>query len=152
MNGPRTSSEVQNLLHLRHRATRTNNLIGAGRRGLVRRYMPPDHPSLKPEVRPVEANGHSMTSSAPSARTTRTCAPPCGTVGISSTSSDTVDRSSLYHLPHREEGLASPGSLSRKKGEEVGHSRALTGRSTSSSEGTERRRTGGSRSSTTDRS
>jgi hypothetical protein len=28
-----------------------------------------------------------------------------------------ADRSSLYHLPHREEGLASPGSLSSKNGE-----------------------------------
>jgi hypothetical protein len=29
---------------------------------------------------------------------------------------DTTDRSSLYHLPHHEEGLASPSSLSNKKG------------------------------------
>jgi hypothetical protein len=114
--------------------------------------MPPDHPSLESEVRPVEANGHWMTSSTPSARTTRICATPYGTVGISSTLSDTADRSSLFHLPHREEGLASPGSLSSKKGEGSGHSRALTGRSTSSLEGTEHRRIGGSRSSMTDRS
>jgi hypothetical protein len=38
-------------------------------------------------------------------------------IGISSTLSGTADRSNLYHLPHREEGLASPGSLSSKKGE-----------------------------------
>jgi hypothetical protein len=79
--------------------------------------MPPDHPSLEPEVCPTEANGHWMTSSTPSAHTTRICATPYGTVGISSTPSDMVDRSSLYHLPHRKEGLACPGSLSNKKGE-----------------------------------
>jgi hypothetical protein len=45
-----------------------------------------------------------------------------------------ADHSSLYHLPHHEEGLASPGSLSNQKGEGVEHSHALTGRSMSSSE------------------
>jgi hypothetical protein len=114
--------------------------------------MPPDHPSLEPKVHPAEANVHWMTSSTPNARTTRTCATPYETVGISSTPSDTTDRSSLYHLPHHEEGLVSPGSLNSKKGEGVGHSCTLTRRSTSSSEDTKRRRTGGSRSSTTDRS
>jgi hypothetical protein len=34
----------------------------------------------------------------------------------SSTPPDTADRSSLYHLPHHEEGLASPDSLNSKKG------------------------------------
>jgi hypothetical protein len=110
--GLRTSSEVRNLHHRHHGATRTSNLTGAGRRGLVSRYMPSDHPSLEPEVRPMEANGHWMTSSTPSARTTRTCATPYGTVGTSSTPSDTADRSSLYHLPHHEKGPASPSSLS----------------------------------------
>jgi hypothetical protein len=114
--------------------------------------MPPDHPSLEPEVRPAEAKGHWMTSSTASARTIRTCSTQCGTVGISSTPSETADRSSLYHLPHREEGLASPDSLNNKKGEGAGHSRALTRRSTSSLNDTERRRIGGSRSSTTDMS
>jgi hypothetical protein len=28
----------------------------------MRRSTPPDHPSLKPEVRPVEVSGHWMTS------------------------------------------------------------------------------------------
>jgi hypothetical protein len=28
-----------------------------------------------------------------------------------------ADRSSLYHLPHPEEGLTSPGNLSNQKGE-----------------------------------
>jgi hypothetical protein len=76
-----------------------------------------DHLSLEPEVRPVETNGHWMTSSTPSARTTRTCATPYGTVGTSSTLLDMADRSSLYHLPRHEKGLASPGSLNSKKGE-----------------------------------
>jgi hypothetical protein len=118
----------------------------------VRRYTSPDHPSPELVVRLAEANGHWMTSSTPNARTTRTCATPYGTAGISSTPSDTTDRSSLYHLPHHEEGLASPDNLSSKKGEGTEHSRALTGRSTSSSEDTKHRRTGGSKSSTSDRS
>jgi hypothetical protein len=150
--GPRTSSEVLNPHHQHHGATRTNNLTGTGRRGLVRRYMSPDHPSLEPEVRPAEVNGHWMTSSTPSARTTRTCAIPYGTVGTSSTLLDTTDRSSLYHLPHHEEGPTSPGSLNSKKGKGAEHCHALTGRSTSSSEDMDRRRIGGSRSSTTGRS
>jgi hypothetical protein len=114
--GPRTSSEERNLHHSCHGAIRTSKLTGAGRRGLVRRYKPPDHPSLEPVVHPVEAYGHWMKSTTHSARTTWTCATPCGTTWISSTPSGTTDRSSLYHLPHREEGLASPGSLSSKKG------------------------------------
>jgi hypothetical protein len=117
----------------------------------MRRYMPPDH-SFEPEVRPMEAKGHWMTSSTPSVRTTRTCATPYETVGTSSTPPDTADRSSLYHLPHREEGPGSPGSLSNQKEEGVEHSHALIGRSTSSLEGTGRRRIEGSRSSMTDRS
>jgi hypothetical protein len=151
-NGPRTSSEVRNLHHLHHGVTRTSNLTSAGRRGLVRRYMPPDHLSLEPEVRPTEANRHWMTSSMPCAHNIRTCATPYGTVGTSSTPSDTANRSSLYHLPHHEEGLASPSSLSSRKGEGVEHSHALTGKSTSSSKDMDRRRIGDDRSSTTDRS
>jgi hypothetical protein len=34
-----------------------------------------------------------------------------------------VDRSNLYHLPHREGGPVSLGNLSNRKGEEVEHSR-----------------------------
>jgi hypothetical protein len=86
------------------------------RRGLVRRFTPPDHPSLVPEGHLVEANGHWTTSSMPSARTTRTCATPYGTAGTSSTPSEMADRSSLYHLPHHEEGLASQGNLDNQKG------------------------------------
>jgi hypothetical protein len=118
----------------------------------MRRYTPPDHPSLEPEGRPMEASGHWMTSSTPSARTTRTCATPYGTAVTSSTPSDMTDRSSLYHLPHHEEGPASPGSLSSQKWEGVEHSHALTGRSTSSSEDTCHRRTEDNRSSMTGRS
>jgi hypothetical protein len=91
----------------------------------VRRSTPPDHPSLVPEGHLVEASGHCTTSSTPSAHTIRTCATPYGTVGISSTSLEMADRSSLYHLPHHEEGLASPGSLSNHKGEGVEHSHTL---------------------------
>jgi hypothetical protein len=114
--------------------------------------MPPDHPSLVPKGHPVEASRHWTTSSMPSARTTRTCTTPYGTAGISSTPSEIADRSSLYHLPHHEEGLASPGSLSNQKGEGVEHSHMLTGRSTSSLEATDHKRTEGNRSSMTGRS
>jgi hypothetical protein len=152
MSGPKTSSEVQNQHHQHHGVTRTSNLTGARIRGLVRWYMLPDHPSLEPKAHPAEANRHWMTSLTPSVRTTSTCATPYGTVETSSTPSDTANRSSLYHLPHHEEGLTSLDSLSNQKGEGVERSHALTGRSTSSSEDTGRRRTEGSRSSTTDRS
>jgi hypothetical protein len=114
--------------------------------------MPLDHSSLMPEWHPVEASRHWTTSSTPSARTTRTCATPCGTAKTSSIPSGMADHSSLYHLPHHEEGLASPDSLSNRKGEGVEHSHALTGRSTSSSEDTGRRRIEDSKSSTTGRS
>jgi hypothetical protein len=63
-----------------------------------------------------------------------------------------ADHSSLYRLPHREESLASPGSLSSRKGEGVELFHALTGRSTTSSEGTKHKKIGGSKSSTIDRS
>jgi hypothetical protein len=94
-----------------------------------------------PEVHPAEASGHWTTSSIPSTRITRICATPCRTVETSSIPSGMADRSNLYHLPHREEGPTSLGGLSNRKGEEVEHSRASTGRSTSSSEDTGRRRT-----------
>jgi hypothetical protein len=87
----------------------------------------------------------------PGARITRTCAIPCRTAETSSIPSGMADRSSLDHLPHHEEGLASPGSLSNRKGEGVEHSRASMERSTSSSEDTGRRRTEGSKSSMDDR-
>jgi hypothetical protein len=110
--GPRTSSEERNLHHRHRSATRTSNTTGVGRRGLVRRSTPSDHPLLVPEGHPVEASGHWTTLSTPSSHTTRTCATPYGIVGTSNTPSEMADRSSLYHLPHHEEGLVSPGSLS----------------------------------------
>jgi hypothetical protein len=151
MNWLRTSSGERSLLHLHCGVTQTNNPTSVGRRGLVKRSTLLDHPYLVPELHPAEANRHWTTSSMPSAHITRICATPCGTAEISSIPSGMVDRSNLYHLPHREEGLASLGGLSNKKGEEVEHSRASTRKSTSSSEDTGRRRTKGNRSSTTDR-
>jgi hypothetical protein len=109
-------------------------------------------PSLEPEGHPAEASGHWMTFSTPSVSTIRTCAIPYRTAGTSSTPSDMDDRSGLYHLPHHEEGLASPGNLSNQKGEGVEHSHALTRRSTSSLEDMGRRRTEDNISSMTGRS
>jgi hypothetical protein len=63
-----------------------------------------------------------------------------------------VDHSSHYHLPRHEESLASPGSLSNIKMGGVELFRALIGRSTLSSESMEHKKTGGNKSSTTDRS
>jgi hypothetical protein len=141
----------RSLLRLHHGATRTSNPTSVGRRGLVKRSTPLDNPSLVPEVHPAEASGHWTTSSMPSAHITRICVIPCGIAETSSIPSGMADRSSLFHLPHHEEGPASPGGLSNRKGEEVEHSRASTGRSTSSSEDTSHRRTKGNRSSTADR-
>jgi hypothetical protein len=125
-------------------------MTSVGRRDLTKRSTPPDHPPLVPEVHPAMASGHWMTSSMPSARITRICATPCGTVETSSIPSIMADRSSLYHLPHHEEGLANPDDLGNRKGEEAEHSRASIERSMSFSEDTSRRKTKGSRSSTTD--
>jgi hypothetical protein len=150
--GPRTSSGERNLCH-QHRGTmRTSSPTSVGRRGPMKRSMSPDHPSLMPEGHPVEVNRHWTTSSMPSACITRTCVIPCGTAGTSSIPSGMADHSSLYHLPHHEEGLASPDSLSSRKGEGVEHFHALTGRSMSSSEDMGRKRTEGNKSSMTGRS
>jgi hypothetical protein len=96
----------------------------------MKKSMLQDHPSLVPEVHPTEASGHWTTSSMPSARITRICATPCGTIEISSILSGMADRSNFYHLPHREGGPASLGNLSNRKGEKVEHSHVSTGRST----------------------
>jgi hypothetical protein len=117
----------------------------------VKRSMPPDHPSLVPEVHPMKASRHWTTSSMPSASITRICAIPYRNAGTSSIPSGMADHSSLYHHPNHEEGLASPDDLNNRKGEGVEQSHASTGRSTSSLEDTGRRRTEGSRISTTDR-
>jgi hypothetical protein len=150
-NGLRTSSGERTLLRLHHGATRTSNPTSVGRRGFVKRSTPLDHPSIVPEVHPAEASGHWTTTLMPSACITRISATPCGTAETSSILSGMADRSSLYHLLHHEEGLASPGDLSNRKGEEMEHSRASTGRSTSSLEDTGHGKTKGSRISTTDR-
>jgi hypothetical protein len=52
MNVPRTSSEKRSPLHPHHGATRTSKPISAGRRGLTKKSMPLDHPSLYPRGTP----------------------------------------------------------------------------------------------------
>jgi hypothetical protein len=148
MNVPRTSSEEQSRLRPHHGATRTNKLTSAGRKGLAKKSMPLDHPSLVPEGHPAEANEHWMTSSTPSARTTRICVILFGTAEISSTSLGMADPSNLYHLPHHEEDRENLNNLSSRKGEEVERSRASMEKSTSSSADTDHKKTRGSKSST----
>jgi hypothetical protein len=63
-----------------------------------------------------------------------------------------ADRSSHYHLPRHKESLASLGLLSNTKRGGVELSRVLTGRSTSYLEAMGHKKTGGSKSSTIDRS
>jgi hypothetical protein len=99
----RTSSEEQSLHRRHHDMTRTNNPTSVGRRGLVKKSTPPDHPPLAPEEHLAEVNVHWTTSSMPSARTTKTCATPSGTAETSSTPLGTIDPSNLYHLPHLKE-------------------------------------------------
>src|SRR5688572_25152812 len=131
--GPRTSSEEQSPHQQHHDATRTSRPTSAGRRGLAKKYTPPDHPPLAPEEDLVEANARWTTSSTPSARTTRICATLSATAGISSTPSGMADPSNLYHLLLRGEDQTNHDNpISRRKGE-AELSRALTGRSTSSS-------------------
>jgi hypothetical protein len=94
-----TSSEEQSLHHRHHDATRTNNPTSVGRRGLAKKFTPPDHPPLSPEEHPTEANVHWMTSSTPNVRTIRTCATPSRTAETSSTPSGMTDPFNLCHLP-----------------------------------------------------
>jgi hypothetical protein len=148
MNVPRTSSEERNLLRPHHGATRTSKPTSAGRRGLAKKSMPLDHPSLVPEGHPTEANEHWTTSSTPSARTIRICVILFGTTETSSTPSGMADPSNLYHLPHHEEDPENLDNLSSRKGEEAERSRASMEKSTSSSADTSHKRTKGSRSST----
>jgi hypothetical protein len=88
-----------------------------------------------------------MTSSMPSARTTRICVILFGTAEISSTPLGMADPSNLYHLPHHEEDLENLNNLGSRKGEEAGRSHASMEKSTSSSADTGRKRTRGSKSS-----
>jgi hypothetical protein len=129
----KTSSEEQSLHRRHHDATRTNNPTNVGRRGLVKKSTPPDHPPLAPEEHPAEANIHWTTSSTLSAHTTRTCATPSGIAGTSSVPLGTIDLSNLYHLPHLEEDPENLDNLNSRKGEEAEPSRASTKKSTSSS-------------------
>jgi hypothetical protein len=133
----------------RRDATRTNNPTSVGRRGLAKKSMPPNHPSLVPEGHPTEANEHWTTSSTPNARTTRTCATPSETAETSSTLSGTTDPSSLCHLPHHEEDPENLDNPSSMKEEEAENSRSSTEKSTSSSADMGRKRARGSRSSMT---
>jgi hypothetical protein len=145
----KTSLEEQNP-HQRHRdATRNSNLTNAGRRGLEKRSTPPDRPPLTPEVDPMEENARWMTSSTPSARTTRTCAKPSGTAGTSSTPSGTADHSNPCRRPCLKEHLDNLDSPNSRKEEEMEHFHALTGRSTSSSADMGRKKARGNKSSTT---
>jgi hypothetical protein len=126
-----------------------NNPTSVGRRGLVKKSMPQDHPSLVPEGHPAEANEHWTTSLMPNVCTTRTCATPSRTAETSSTPSGPADPSNLCHLPHREEDPENLDNPSSRKGEEAEHSRASMEKSTSSSVDTGHKRARGSRSSTT---
>jgi hypothetical protein len=112
----KTSSEEQSL-HRQHRdATRTNNPTNVGRRGLVKKSTPPDHPPLAPEEDLAEANARWTTSSTPNAHTTRTCATPFRTVETSSIPWGMADPSNLCHLPHHEEDLENLDNPNSKRG------------------------------------
>jgi hypothetical protein len=79
----------------------TSNPTSAWRKDLAKRCTLPDHLPLVPGDDLAEANARWTTSSTPSARTTRTCATPCGTAGTSSTPLDMADPSNLYLLLRR---------------------------------------------------
>jgi hypothetical protein len=138
MNVPRTSSEERSPLRPHHGATQTSKPISAGRRGLAKKSMPLDQPSLVPEGHPAEANEHWTTSSTPSACTIRICVILFGTAEISSIPSGLADPSNLYRLPHHEEDPENLDNLGSRKGEEAEHSHASMEKSTSSSVDTER--------------
>jgi hypothetical protein len=144
----KTSSEERSPHRRRHDVTRTSNPTNTERIGLAKKCMPPDHPPLAPGEDLAEANARWTTSSTPSARTTRTCATPFRTAGTSSTLSDTADPSNLYLLLRRWEDQENRDNPSSRRREEVEPSRVLTGRSTSSSADTDRRRTEDNKSST----
>jgi hypothetical protein len=148
MNELKTSSEEQSL-HRQHRdATRTSNPTNAGRRGLMKRSMPPDRPPLVPEEDLAEASARWTTSSMPSAHTTRTCTTPSGTAETSSIPWGTTDPSNLYLLPRREEDHENLDNPSSSRREEVEPSRALTEKSTSSSADTSHKKARDNKSST----
>jgi hypothetical protein len=119
----------------------------AGRRGLAKKFTPPDHPPLAPGEDLVEVNARWATSSTPSARTTRTCAIPSGTAGTSSTPLGTADLSSLYLLLRRGEDRNRDNPSNRRR-EEIEPSRASIEKSMSSSADMGRRKTRDNKSST----
>ena len=147
-------TKVRNIGFVRqhHDAMRTSNPTNDGRRGLAKKCTPLDHLPLAPKEDLAEASARWTTSSTPSARTTRTCATPFETAGTSSTPSGTADPSNLYLLLRRgEDQMNHDNPISRRREEEEELSRALTGRSTSSSVDMGRRRTKDNKSSTTAR-
>jgi hypothetical protein len=143
-----TSSEEQSWHQRCHDVTRTNSPTSVGRRGLAKRSMPPDRLPLAPEEDLGEANARWMTSSMPSARTTKTCATPFGTVETSSTPSGTAGPSNLYPLLRRGEDQGNRDNPNNKRREEEELSHVSTERSTSSSADTDRRKTRDNKSST----
>ena len=125
----RTSSGERSPHQQRHDATRTSNPTNAGRKDLAKRCTPSDHLPLVPWEDLAEASARWMTSSTPSARTTRTCATLFVTVGTSSTPSGTADPSNLYRLLRRgEDQMNHDNPISRRREEEE-LSHASTGRS-----------------------
>jgi hypothetical protein len=112
----RTSLEEQSLHRWHRDTTRTNNPTNIGRRGIMKKSTPPDHPPLAPEEDLTEANVHWTTSSTPSVRTTKTCATPSETAETSSTLWGTADPSNLCHLPHHEEDLENLDNLNSRRG------------------------------------
>jgi hypothetical protein len=149
MNELRTSSEEQSLRRRHHDTTRTNNQTNVGKRGLVKKSMPPDHPPLAPEEDLAEANACWTTSSMLSACTTRTCATPFGTAETSSIPWGTADPSNPCRLPRHEEDLENLDNPNSRRGEEVEPSHASTEKSTSSSVDTGCKKVRGNKSSMT---
>jgi hypothetical protein len=127
----RTSSKEQSLCRWHRDATRTNNPTNVGKRGLVKKSTPLDHPPLAPEEDLAEANARWTTSLMPNARTTRTCATPFETAETSSIPWGTTDPSNLCRLPHHEEDLENLDNPNSRRGEEVEPSHASTEKSTS---------------------
>jgi hypothetical protein len=104
-----------------------------------------------PQGHPVEASGHWTTSSTPSARTTRTRATPCELQGLQALRQEWLTIPASTTSPTTRRAWRTQAAPTTRRGG-VEHSLVLTGRSTSSSEDTGRRRIEGSKSSTTGRS
>jgi hypothetical protein len=145
---PKTSLGERSLHRQHHDMTRTSNPTNAGRRDRAKKCTLLDHLPLAPGEDLAEASARWTTSLTPSAHTTRTCATPFGTAGTSSTPLDMADPSNLYLLLRcGEDQKNHDNPSSRRRGKEE-PSHALTGRSTSSSADTDRRRIEDNKSST----